>query len=175
MGRQAFNYSCGHKGSVEIPPKTPKDEIAFGLKQLGATVCPSCRDRVVALPRRHPHQASRMASRPQLVVAPPPISEAPKVKSRSYDEPYVEPYADHNNMLYFEHSFALHATEKALLCRVRISESEDVEIWVPKSQLPEVSEVKLEGDRGALVIPRFIAISKQLIPDDFGVPKQEDF
>jgi len=98
-----------------------------------------------------------------------------KPKPKPVVEAFVEPYEDHQMMIYFEGSHALHATEKGLLCRIRTSETESVKEWVPRSKISDLSEVKLEGDRGALVIPRWLAIDKKLIRENLGLLYEYDF
>ena len=48
----------------------------------------------------------------------------------------------------------LRATEKALLCRI---EDDDREIWIPRSQIAEESEVEDEGDEGELFVSEWFA------------------
>jgi len=56
-------------------------------------------------------------------------------------------------------AYCLHATDAALLVEV-----DGEEIWIPKSQIDlSVSEVTGVGDRGTLVITRWIAQKKNLI------------
>lgn len=55
------------------------------------------------------------------------------------------------------HAHAIKDTGLALLCNVdgRI-------VVIPKSQIREGSEVKKQGDEGALVIPEFLAAQKEI-------------
>lgn len=49
-------------------------------------------------------------------------------------------------------------TEKALLCDI-----EGEEIWIPKSQITDNSEVLEKGDKGMLIITQWIASEKGLV------------
>jgi hypothetical protein len=49
-------------------------------------------------------------------------------------------------------------TDKAILCLVGTKE-----VWIPKSQIDNSSEVQGEGDDGTLVIPEWLAIEKGLV------------
>jgi len=49
-------------------------------------------------------------------------------------------------------------TEKALLCGV-----DGREVWIPKTQIHEDSEVWKTGDKGHLVIPTWLAEEKGLV------------
>ncbi len=49
-------------------------------------------------------------------------------------------------------------TEKALLCNI-----EGEEIWIPKSQILDESEVIEKGDEGSLIITQWIASEKGLV------------
>ncbi len=40
---------------------------------------------------------------------------------------------------------------------------EDVEVWIPKSQIHADSEVEGEGDEGTLAIPRWLAENEDLV------------
>lgn len=51
------------------------------------------------------------------------------------------------------------ATEDALLVLV-----EGEEVWIPKSQIDDDSEVWREGQEGALVIPEWLAEAKGIAP-----------
>ena len=51
----------------------------------------------------------------------------------------------------------VHETDNALLCNI-----EGEEIWIPKGQIDEDSEVYEEGTEGALVITEWIAKKKGL-------------
>jgi hypothetical protein len=53
---------------------------------------------------------------------------------------------------------ALRETTKGLQVRAG-----DVEVWLAKSQVPEASEVRFDGDRGTLLLPRWIAEEKGLV------------
>jgi hypothetical protein len=53
---------------------------------------------------------------------------------------------------------ALRDSGKALLCKIE----EDVEVWIPKSQIDDDSEVYEEGHEGTLVIPLWLAEAKDL-------------
>lgn len=37
------------------------------------------------------------------------------------------------------------------------------EVWIPKSQIHDDSEVWADGDKGTLVIPEWLALDKELI------------
>lgn len=52
---------------------------------------------------------------------------------------------------------AMRETDKALLCRI-----EDEEVWIPKSQITDDSEVYKQGDDGTLVITEWLANEKGL-------------
>lgn len=61
----------------------------------------------------------------------------------------------------FEDVTVVRETEKALLCK-----SADFEVWIPKSQLHEDSEItasSTEGDSGTLIIPLWLAEDKDLV------------
>ena len=45
-----------------------------------------------------------------------------------------------------------------LLCMI-----EGKEVWIPKSQISDDSEVFKKGDAGTLVIPEWLAIEKKLV------------
>ena len=49
----------------------------------------------------------------------------------------------------------MHETDKALLCEIQ-----GEEVWIPKSQLGDESEVKQGGDSGTLVVTRWLAEQK---------------
>ena len=53
----------------------------------------------------------------------------------------------------------LHETDSALLCVVEDLE----EVWIPKSQIDDDSDVTGSGDVGNLVIPEWLAIEKELV------------
>jgi hypothetical protein len=53
---------------------------------------------------------------------------------------------------------AIRDSGKALLCKIE----EDVEVWIPKSQIDDDSEVYEEGHEGTLVIPLWLAEKKDL-------------
>lgn len=53
---------------------------------------------------------------------------------------------------------AIRDSGKALLCKIE----EDVEVWIPKSQIHDDSEVYEEGHEGTLVIPLWLAEAKDL-------------
>ena len=53
---------------------------------------------------------------------------------------------------------AIRDSGKALLCVIE----EDVEAWIPKSQIDDDSDVREEGDEGTLVIPLWLAEEKDL-------------
>lgn len=52
---------------------------------------------------------------------------------------------------------AIRETDKALLCRI-----EDEEVWIPKSQITDDSEVYELGGEGTLVITQWLATEKGL-------------
>lgn len=58
----------------------------------------------------------------------------------------------------FEGVEVIRETTDALLCQI-----EGKEIWMPKSQLSEESEVRGDGDKGDLVCSEWIANQKGLI------------
>ena len=49
-------------------------------------------------------------------------------------------------------------TDAAILCTIY-----DKEVWIPKSQISEDSDVKEEGDEGTLIVSEWIAIQKELV------------
>lgn len=53
---------------------------------------------------------------------------------------------------------AIRASGKALLCVIE----DDVEVWIPQSQIHDDSEVYGEGHEGTLVITQWIAKKKGL-------------
>jgi hypothetical protein len=53
---------------------------------------------------------------------------------------------------------ALRETERGLQVRAG-----DKEVWLAKSQIPESSEVRFDGDRGTLQLPRWVAEDKGLV------------
>lgn len=58
----------------------------------------------------------------------------------------------------FENVEAIAATDKAVLCVI-----EGKQHWIPQSQIRPNSEVWKQGDKGTLVISRWIAEQKDLI------------
>ena len=48
-------------------------------------------------------------------------------------------------------------TADALLCLV-----DDLEVWIPKSQIDDDSEVTKRGDKGELIIPEWLAVERGL-------------
>ena len=56
----------------------------------------------------------------------------------------------------------LAATEKALLCELRAGR-ELLEVWIPRSQLLDGTEVEDRGDAGTLTIPHWLAEEKELV------------
>lgn len=58
----------------------------------------------------------------------------------------------------FSNVVAKHETEAAILCVV-----DGKEVWIPKSQIDDSSEVKEDGDEGTLVVSEWIAEQKDLI------------
>ncbi len=59
----------------------------------------------------------------------------------------------------FENVVCLRETEQALLCRLDTGE----EVWFPKSQVDDDSEVYEEDGRGKLVVTAWIATQKGLV------------
>lgn len=53
-------------------------------------------------------------------------------------------------------------TEKALLCAFELKNGRQ-ELWIPKSQIHDDSEVYEEDTEGVLVIPEWLAIEKGLV------------
>lgn len=53
---------------------------------------------------------------------------------------------------------AIKETGLALLCRI-----DGAEVWMPKSQIADDSQVTEEGDHGVLVVTEWIAIEKGLV------------
>jgi hypothetical protein len=62
----------------------------------------------------------------------------------------------------FPQTECLRETDAAILCRIR-SWGEQEEIWIPKSQVDDSSEVKGLLDFGELVVSRWIAEQKELV------------
>ena len=58
----------------------------------------------------------------------------------------------------FEDVTALRETEMALLCEI-----DGKQVWIPKSQIHEDSEVYKMGTEGELVIPQWLAEEKELV------------
>ena len=58
----------------------------------------------------------------------------------------------------FENVLAVAETPLAVLCRI-----DEVEHWIPQSQIDANSEVWHKGDEGKLVISEWIALEKKLI------------
>ena len=81
---------------------------------------------------------------------------------------YVEPYEDYRQRIYFEDTVAIKDTSKALFCRIRLSAQQATHGWVAYSQICEISEIQRVGDRGALVLPRWLAVTMKLIAPSFG-------
>lgn len=63
-----------------------------------------------------------------------------------------------NATQYIDGCKALKETDKGLLV-----EYEGEEIWIPKSQITEDSEVTEEGDEGILAIPEWLAEEKGML------------
>ena len=57
--------------------------------------------------------------------------------------------------------FVVRESEKALLCNI-----ENEEVWIPKSMLLDGSDVGEDGDTGTLVIPRWLAVEKEIIEEE---------
>jgi len=49
---------------------------------------------------------------------------------------------------------------KSILCNV-----DGAEVWIPKSQISDESEVYEEGTSGKLIIPRWLAVDRKLMED----------
>ncbi len=58
----------------------------------------------------------------------------------------------------FENVQAIRANELSLLCSI-----DGNEVWIPKSKIHNDSEVRAEGDEGTLVIPQWLAETKDLV------------
>ena len=63
-----------------------------------------------------------------------------------------------NEVCEFADVLAIRETEKALLVNV-----ENEEVWIPKSQIEESSEVAEVGDCGVLEIPQWLAEKAGLV------------
>ncbi len=59
----------------------------------------------------------------------------------------------------FDDCEAIRETDRALL--VRIPDLDDQEVWIPKSQIHDDSEVYALGHVGALVLPGWLARKKE--------------
>lgn len=57
----------------------------------------------------------------------------------------------------FDDVKALRGTERALLCRLTTDGGESREVWVPRSQITDDSEVYEIGDEGQLVVKSWFA------------------
>lgn len=57
----------------------------------------------------------------------------------------------------FDRVVGVKETAAALLCRIS-----GKDVWIPKSQIDDDSEVWKEGDEGRLVVSEWIAIEKRL-------------
>ena len=62
-----------------------------------------------------------------------------------------------DKIAYIEEVRCLRETDKALLCDV-----DGEEVWIPKSQIQDDSEVTEKGDMGILAIPAWLADEKGL-------------
>ena len=62
------------------------------------------------------------------------------------------------NEVQLEDVLVLRKTDKAILVEV-----DTAQIWIPKSQISENSEVWKDGQTGALIIPEWLATAKGLI------------
>lgn len=65
---------------------------------------------------------------------------------------------DRNEPVTIDEVIVKHVTEKALLCEI-----EDAQVWIPKSQLQDGTDVEDIDDIGVIVIPRWLAESKKLV------------
>ena len=61
-----------------------------------------------------------------------------------------------------EDAVAIRETDKALLVRVGADGDDQKEVWIPKSQILDDSEVFEMGGEGTLVVPRWIVEEKEL-------------
>ena len=61
-------------------------------------------------------------------------------------------------MAEFEGCEATQESDAALLVLI-----DGNEVWIPKSQLSDESEIQEKGDKGLLVIPEWLAIEKELV------------
>lgn len=62
-----------------------------------------------------------------------------------------------SQLTWFEDVEVLHETEQAILCVV-----DEEEVWIPKSQIHDDSEVHKAGTSGRLIIPEWLAAKKGL-------------
>jgi len=53
------------------------------------------------------------------------------------------------------------ATDAAIL----VETSDGDEVWIPKSQLRQGTNVIEEGDKGKIIVPRWIAVEKEIWDD----------
>jgi hypothetical protein len=63
-----------------------------------------------------------------------------------------------NEPVEFEVTNVLAATDLALLCVI-----EGQEVWLPRSQLQDGTEVEDRGDSGTVVLPEWLAVEKGLV------------
>lgn len=62
-----------------------------------------------------------------------------------------------------ENCVCINTTALALLVSIGDGPAANTDVWIPKSQLHEESEVNDEGDKGTLVVTEWIAIMNDLI------------
>jgi hypothetical protein len=68
------------------------------------------------------------------------------------------PDADENELMLFDGVRVVAERSRVLLCLIR-----DRKVWVQRSHVQEGSEVKTRGDRGRLVIPKWLAVDLDLL------------
>ena len=67
---------------------------------------------------------------------------------------------DRNELVEVEIDRVILETDRAIAITV---EDDDDPIWIPKSQISEDSAVQGKGDKGTLIIPRWLADAKGLL------------
>jgi hypothetical protein len=72
--------------------------------------------------------------------------------TRGYDEP-----GDGDQPFMIEYAEVKHETPKAILCLIN-----DKQHWVPKRMRQQGTEIEKTGDKGPLVIPRWLAKKLEL-------------
>jgi hypothetical protein len=81
--------------------------------------------------------------------------------------PYGDPDDEHDetdartfndDVEYLEDVLCIHETAKALLVKV-----DDKQLWVPKSVIKGLSEIRKKGDEGVLIVAQWFAEKENLV------------